>query len=61
MEDIEVIITSDLEKRLYTFTQDIEKENIDKESLSKIVDQHLIELTDQFLDEASINLKKSIS
>ncbi|MCR0567535.1 PRD domain-containing protein [[Clostridium] innocuum] len=58
MEDIEVIITSDLEKRLYTFTQDIEKENIDKESLSKIVDQHLIELTDQFLDEASNKFKK---
>ncbi len=52
-DDISAILHENLDQIFYKIDQSMGKKEIDKESLSKIVDSKLIELVEQFLGEAS--------
>lgn len=52
-EDISAIISAGIEKDLKKVTDRIAKENINKESLAKIVDQTIIVMVENFLNEAT--------
>lgn len=52
-DDISAILHENLDQIFYEIDQSMGKKEIDKESLSKIVDSKIIELVEQFLREAS--------
>ncbi|WP_040210942.1 PRD domain-containing protein [Clostridium polynesiense] len=57
-EDITTIIHEDLDQYFYKINQQIAKKEIDKESISKIVDPQIISSVDSFLKEASLNFDR---
>ncbi len=57
-EDIATIIQSDLDYNFYKSNQSMTKKEINKESLSKIVDPKIIRFVDRFLKEASLRFER---
>lgn len=60
-EDITTIIQSDHDYSLYKTNHSMFKKEINKESLSKIVDQKIIQAVDRFLKEASLRFNRVYS
>lgn len=60
-EDITTIIQSDHDYSLYKTNHSMLKKEINKESLSKIVDQKIIQSVDRFLKEASVRFNRVYS
>ena len=52
-EDINMIVGADIESDLQKITKRITEKGINRESLSKIVDTRIIQMVDDFLEEAS--------
>lgn len=57
-DDISTIIQSDHDYSIYKTNQSMIKKEINKESLSKIVDSKIIQIVDRFLKEASLRFDR---
>lgn len=60
-EDIATIVTADIENEINKYAQDIERNDINKESLSKIVDKEIIDLVDNMIKTASARFNRVYS
>lgn len=56
-----IIISSDFSSEFENYTKQLENKNIDRDSLSKVVDSKIIVLTEDFLKEASLKLNRIFS
>lgn len=54
-EDISAIVNVDLEHKIHHLSKKVEKKVLDKESLTKVVDEKVIYLVEGFLDELTQN------
>lgn len=52
-EDISTVISADLEMEINTYKKKFESNDINKESLSKIIDKQVIDITDRIIREAT--------
>ncbi len=59
--EINLILSSDLESEFRVYQKDLSKQILNKEQLSMLVDKRIINLTEEFLYEASLKLGRSFS
>ncbi len=57
-EDISTIINADLESDLKQMTSRLGEGNVNKESIMKVVDRRIVNLTERFMQEASARLER---
>lgn len=57
-EDINTIISIDIDNDIYSFTKEINRNRIDKDVLSSIIDTRVIQFVDNFLNDASKELAR---
>lgn len=60
-EEINKIISTDMEHDLKELQNSLDNRKLDKNSLSKMVDERIISMVDQFLDEAGHTLERAFS